>query len=798
MHSAASGGVGAPTRIDIDDSDHVVQTDMSASSNRLMRKLATTATWRDDDDMKGSDSSQLHSDASTASSRMTTPNPQPPPISRPSLSSTIETHTPHVSRTPAIPIPGALPPPPPPPRRGEPRYFQRSNQPRQVPEFPSNLTPGSNIDGFRRDQALQAPPPHGFPAPLTSLAGKFNADDRGILLPTMHRDSHQPLESSSDAMFPQYPLPNTSRSTGSPLQPEASVYSGLGHKKTVRLMSGLETRSERSSSENSFEADALAYRNARHFPPQLPAQPNHLSNRQQRSSATNRITNWVSEYEKSYIPARVRRHETYMEAPSDHSESGDGRSQSSAVSSRNVFLEHSWQKFQQKRAEVKKLKHYTTTIRQEQRNLRRRMDDAGNAFVAVLRPLLVSQRSEILSSSLEDLDRRWAAMLRLREEYHSREATYESLELELDKEEQELDRLETKFYSLFTPGRDGHAKQSLPTRSSTNDTIQSTDSETPYCLLGICADKSLEDVHPLYHKFSAAVGDLQNAKEEYEDLLTAKVQYEEDTLVREQTGRPMTLEAEEFFADLSDEKARMQSSIKELESQVQRLRQQCEEQGAMKKFLSVQMSYILNPETTRKGMYLEDDANILQKHKTVIHPRYSELLTQHSHLLDGPVPLTAKQALTAACELPDSDPLKSQKKHIAEKEYAIEALVQSYNSESKADLINRWVLQQLGQSPLNALLLQSVFGSECGLKIRDYLHWQLDVLHYWSRDGTMSPAAEMDKSSVSEMSEYSDCTGSLRRSRAASDGELHLKPMRKTLRQVKSSDTLRFNGQALA
>ncbi|KAG8422372.1 hypothetical protein J3459_010453 [Metarhizium acridum] len=110
MQSATFRAVATSTRhhdMDIVASDHAVQSDMSASTDRLMEKLATTASSRDDDDMKGSDSWKLHSDTSTASSRVTTPDPQPPPISRPSLSSrTTETHTPHASRTPAIPIPG--------------------------------------------------------------------------------------------------------------------------------------------------------------------------------------------------------------------------------------------------------------------------------------------------------------------------------------------------------------------------------------------------------------------------------------------------------------------------------------------------------------------------------------------------------------------------------------------------------------------------------------------------------------------------------------------------------------------
>ncbi|KIE00756.1 hypothetical protein MAJ_03090, partial [Metarhizium majus ARSEF 297] len=813
MQSATFRGFAASTRhhdIDVAASDHAVQSDMSASTDRLMEKLATTASSRDDDDMKGSDSWNLHSDASTVSSRVTTPDPQPPPISRPPLSSrTTETHTPHVSRTPAIPIPGALPPPPPPPRHRDPRHFQQFNQPRQVSEFPRNPAPGPNIgtdeethalsqsfplpDGFLCDRAPQAPLPHAFPPPPRFLAEKLDTNHQRFSLPATHRNSRQQSESSTNVLFPQYPTPSITGSTESPLQLQGPSCSSQVFNKTLQFIPWPDTSKEASSSEYSSQEDTFAYRNARQFPPQLPAQPNHhLSTRRNRSFATNRITNWVSEYEKSHGPARLRRQEATTPALSDLLESEAARSQSSAVSS-HAAVEHLWKQLKQKRAKLQDIRKHMTQQRQELRNLRLRKDDADNAFMAVLRPLLVSQRSDVLSSSLKILDSRMAAMLKLREEYHFSEASYESLELDLDEEEQELSGLETKFFSILAAGQDCHAEQSEPTRTSTADKTLDADAETPYYLIGISADKTLEDVHPLYHKFSTAVGNLENAKEEYEDLLFMNSDFEKDRALREGTGRNINRDAEEFFAELPNQKSRMEGVINALESEVQRLRLLCEEKGAMKKFLPLQMSYLLNPDMIYEDMDLEDTRDILKKYTTAKHPRYSELLAQKSHLLGGPVPLTAKQALSAVFGLPYNDPLKSQKQHLAAKEYAIETLVQSYDSDSKADLVNRWILQQLRQSPVNALLLQSVFGSECGLKVRDYWRWQCDVLYYWWRDDTMSPGEEMDKNYGSDMSEYSARQGSPQRSRAASDGELQFNPTLKSPRHIKSSDILRFN-----
>lgn len=609
----------------------------------------------------------------------------------------------------------------------------------------------------------------------------------------MHRSAQTESDCDADRLLQSDALPSIGTSNGSSVQPRAPRFWDQDLTKSLTFVPSSENQSDRSwSSGYSSEEDTFAYRNARQFPPQLPAQHGtHLSTRRGRSSATNRITNWVSEYEKSHSPARFRTQDTVTPEVSDHSESEATASQLSGVSS-HAEVEQLWQQLKQKRAKLHDIREHMAQTRQDLRDLRSRKDDSDNAFMKVIRPLLVSQRSDTFSSSLKLLDSRMDAMLKLREEYHYREASYETLELALDEEERELSGLETKFFSLLAAGHDRDAELSVPIRKNTTETTSSVDTETPYYLLGISADKPLEDVHPLYQDFSTAVGELENAKEEYDDLMFVNSQYEEDRELREGTGRGINPEAEEFFTELPGEKSRMQDIIGKLEDEVARLRRLCDEKGVMKKFLSIHMSYILDPDKTHEDMALGDTHDILAKQKIMAHPRYSELLAQQSHLLEGSEPLTAKQAQLAAARLPNDFPNKAVKQRIAAKEYAIETLVQSYDSDNKADLVNRWILQQLRQSPLNVLLLQTVFGSECGLKIRDLWRWQCDVLYYWWRDDTTAEKEGVPGNYVSEMSEYSARQGTPQQSRAASDGELHLKPKTKSPRHFKSSEMLRF------
>jgi hypothetical protein len=413
--------------------------------------------------------------------------------------------------------------------------------------------------------------------------------------------------------------------------------------------------------------------------------------------------------------------------------------------------------------------------RNELQDLRVRKDGADNAFMTVIRPLLLNQKSNVLSSSLELLDSRMARMLELREQYHYSEANYESLELGLDEEEKELGRLETKFFSLLAAGQNHETHRPLPPGKHTNEAAPEVGTETPYYMMGISAAKSLEDTHPLYLQLSAAVGDLQNAREEYNDLLFLNSHYEQDQDVRASTGRAITAEAAKFFTELPGEKSRMQAAINQLEIEVQRRRRLCEEKGAMKKFLSTHMASILNPGVAGvavEHLDLRDAHNILDKHETMAHPRYSGLVSQHNHLLDWSEPLTTHQALVAVAELSVDDPTRNQRQDIASNENEIETLVQNHSSRSTADFVNRWILQQLRQSPLHVLLLQSIFGSECGLKIRNHWRWQRDVLHYWWQDDTVMVDEEEDPSFVSAMTEYSVSGTPL--SRESSDDEHHV------------------------
>ncbi|XP_044716350.1 uncharacterized protein HRG_09882 [Hirsutella rhossiliensis] len=510
-----------------------------------------------------------------------------------------------------------------------------------------------------------------------------------------------------------------------------------------------------SSSASSSEEDPIAYRNTRIFPPQFPAPPTCRSSApRSRSLATNRITTWVSQYEKARSP---------------RSSADDEASVVSDVSS-YAEVQLLWQQLKEKRAKVGDIKQQMAKMRQELRILRRRQDEADNAFMSVIRPVLVNPWG-LPPTSAQVLDSRMAAMQDLRDQHHFRETDYEALELMVDDEETKLNGLETRFFSLLAAGQ-SRVEHAASYRATPSEAESGPPSDVPYELRGISADKPSEDLHPLYVELTSAVGDLENAKEEYQDLLYVKEQYEFESKLKWSTGKKTTAEADDFFAEFPAEEARMKDEVSRLENQVESLKQLCEAKKVMRKHMSLRMAYALDPHTRFEELELEDKASILARKKSLAHAVFSEILSQPDHVLAEPEPLTSLQALRAAARLPQDNAENKERQRLAAKEYSIDNLTPGGEAGGRGDLVNRWLLQQLRQSPLNVQLLHSTFVASRSLRIRDLWRWQRDAMYYWWRDSTMGPAEDTPKCITSVDSNDASCPGTPQMSRAVSEGQL--------------------------
>ncbi|KJZ75623.1 hypothetical protein HIM_05086 [Hirsutella minnesotensis 3608] len=497
----------------------------------------------------------------------------------------------------------------------------------------------------------------------------------------------------------------------------------------------LPSQANLTSPTSSSEEESIAYRSSRVFPPQFPAPPGKLTlERKNRSIATGRIATWISQRECSQNTERPGNRVVGFEPSRRGRDSSNDTSASSEVSS-YAEIEYLWQQIKDKRSKLSDVRQKMTKWRQELRSLRQRQQQADNAFMTLVRPMVVENRSWA-SGQVEALDCRVAAMQDLRDTYRSREMVYEAHERMVDEDEKQLALLETRFFGLLAagPSQIPHAS-ALPRKDPETKIYSPTD--IPYELRGIQSVKPCEDLHPTYVRLTSAVGDLENAKEEYHDLLMLKEQYEHDLEIHKSTGKRAMTEAEDFLSEFPIEEARMRHNVSRLQQQVWYLADLCKAKRTMRKYLSVQMAYALNPRSRLDDFTLEDRMTILTERKSLAHNVFTEILSQPDHLLLDPHPLTSLQALKIASQLDYNKAESREKQRLAAKEFSIDALLTGSGPGTKGDFVNRWLLQQLRQSPLNVQLLHSTFTWNCSLRIRDIGQWQRDVMHYWWRDGTM-------------------------------------------------------------
>ncbi|KAF7542694.1 hypothetical protein G7Z17_g11362 [Cylindrodendrum hubeiense] len=761
-----------------------------------------------------SDVSRLQGDESARSSSVTTPDlpmsrpPPPPPLGskhgqifdsslkapipppppdyqshRQRSSSLSPAHPPNISLFPSSRTsnvsrhqPPPPPPPPPPPRSNDP---PRLSYPPGLPPPPPPPVSRSDHDTPRASEAmfsvLPPPPP---PPPLRPRSPISSEDrDHDTEFPRQHPGYPRPSGPLNMAKLSK--VPSIPPSDGKSLPSRRRRPRGRPRRRSSHHSSGSSTYSRtrpsvtpQSDSGSSSEEDPILYRNARQFPPLLPTAPAFGSpGTDTKASVTKHITSWVAQYERTQSPPRQPPVETEASTPSrggglfntgNDAEYGSGGSDASSEGE----IEMLWTQLKEKREKLNRMKNEMAKRRKELRDLRRRKDDADNAFMSVIRPMLISQRGA-MHTPPNLLDRRLNDMQSLRTDYHFLEANYEGLEVMLDEEEAELNSLETRFFSLLAAGRTRLERPQAEVDSELDriDYFQSM----PVDLKGISPNGPPEDLHPLYVELMSTVGDLENAKEDYEDLLFIKEQYDYDLEMKRTTGMGGGEEEDvaEFCAEFPGEQQRMLGNVSKLEGAVDRLKHVCESQGVMRRHMSPRVEYLLYPEREYEDMDLDETDTILEQRHNLAHDKFPVLLTQPDHIL---VPQTSLDALKAAATLLDNDVEKRGKMQLASKEYAIDKLIMDHENGGKADFVNRWLLQQLRTSSMNAALLHSTFMNSRSLKIKDFWRWQSDVLHYWWRDGTAALAEDSYKMVTSEGSQYASRVGTTQLSRAASDG----------------------------
>ncbi|RDL32579.1 uncharacterized protein BP5553_09035 [Venustampulla echinocandica] len=285
------------------------------------------------------------------------------------------------------------------------------------------------------------------------------------------------------------------------------------------------------------------------------------------------------------------------------------------------------------------------------------------------------------------------------DEYGPSEYECYKLEESLDDLEFELAQIEGRLYNY--PPEDFGApgsKSALPP--------QSKSSPSSISILDFSFGDP-QDYHPLHASYLERLGDLDLARERYNNT-----RHERESLVLEQelkarVGLEFDEDLKRFLAELPLREAALQTEIAGIEANIDRLRVQCLDEG-------IDVDEPNNNSVSNDGS--SDYAAVDSKTVPTQH-----LQSDISHSM---FPLL----------LPDSD----------EKKAKLEVLFTEFDEANKGHRINRWLLYKLQTSPLEVDLLARVFlhvvnvfdFSKWPTNIRD---WQLSVLSMWEKDGANIP-----------------------------------------------------------
>ncbi|UZP34497.1 hypothetical protein NXS19_002313 [Fusarium pseudograminearum] len=321
-------------------------------------------------------------------------------------------------------LPPPPPPPPPPHTPGTPTIstFNVSSGTPTQPQTP-NLRPPRGFNGFGQSPNTQQ-----------LIQGKSLAN---LSVPQTSR--HELAGSTSRSPSSSYTIPRL-------IDDVASSYDSLS------------------------DEDSLVFRNSRQFPPLYPtASTLNSQGRNRKTSMTNRITTWISEYERDRAPKDRLDLSTSLEPLLETTRGDRSHLSKDSVPSEDT-LELLWIKLKDQRVKLNEIKSQMAKKRKTLRELRRNRDDADNAFMGVIRPMLITHQEQLETSPV-NLERRLADLQRLRTEYQAFENDYEDLEVTLDEEEDTLNKLEIRFFSLLAVDQVTPSKNHLRRNPSMNRII---------------------------------------------------------------------------------------------------------------------------------------------------------------------------------------------------------------------------------------------------------------------------------------------------------------------------------------
>jgi hypothetical protein len=352
------------------------------------------------------------------------------------------------------------------------------------------------------------------------------------------------------------------------------------------------------------------------------------------------------------------------------------------------------------------------TKRIELREKQLAKNTADEAFIRYVR----EHREVPLSERI--FDAYYSAMQHARDDYGPLEDDYDELEDFLDQTEFEMARIEGRIHRDKTD-----TTPQTPDLDSTQEEIGNASLSGPVSFLGLASES--EDYHPLHEEYLSRLGDLDLAREKFENM-----RRERESLLAEQESRSrLGLQLHEnlklFLEELPLREAEVKGEIAAMEVDIERLKTECLAAGIDIEESDEGSEYSMNPMEPPHETTISNEINIM--------------------LQDDGTPSEPPRTLSTLSMFPLL--LPQSKQRIA----ALRSLIIQFDQNNKSDRVNRWLLFSLRTSPLEVALLVRVF-LQC-VHMLDIRHWNLDrsrweryVLHFWDKDGA-NKSAEVFKTS---------------------------------------------------
>jgi hypothetical protein len=356
-------------------------------------------------------------------------------------------------------------------------------------------------------------------------------------------------------------------------------------------------------------------------------------------------------------------------------------------------------------------------------------------FMGLVRSSLVKGRGNAKVPA--QLEKAFEEAQTFRSEYHALEVEYESEEVLLDDEEEEMNRTETRFFDLLV-------RREFLRPKATSDTTVATETDraktaTPVSLRGITENGPREELHPLYRELMDVMGDYCMTLEEHQELLLEKARVDYDVEQNRRLKRRIDEEDEEFLDEFQSAELRLREDLEHYRSEVLRLRALCNEKGVMRRHIPFRTEYLFYrhfPDENQQDIGEDIDLLSPWNNSDSLFPRLAS--QREITLSKGAAAVVEVREDSPDAVAEQADDVESRQKQPIT---SLDQILGKFPRDHTSRYINNWLCKQVEDSPHIAYLFyqSSAVGPfdimdrfhEEGIDIGNGDKWLEDVMNVW-------------------------------------------------------------------